>query len=66
MKNHDVRADSVNAEVIYLGTEQPETCRWCGSRTDFDVLPSGLQIHQCLNCAKRYFVEFDESIESGG
>ena len=66
MKSSDVRADNRDAEVTYVGTEQPETCRWCGSPTDFDVLPAGLQIHQCLNCAKRYLVEFDESMETGG
>lgn len=48
---------------VFYGTEQPETCRKCGARTDFDVLPNGLQVHQCLNCAKRYVVEFDESWE---
>ncbi len=64
MKFKNARADSAITEVIYLGTEQRETCRWCGARTDFDVLPSGLQIHQCLNCAKRYLVEFDETMES--
>lgn len=63
MRSNDVRPDNVSEEVIYLGTEQPETCRWCGARTDFDVLPSGQQVHQCLNCAKRYVVEFDESWE---
>jgi len=61
MRNSNVRVDNMNENVIYLGTEQPETCRWCGARTDFDVLPNGLQVHQCLNCAKRYVVEFDES-----
>lgn len=53
--------EHADEEVIYLGTEQPETCRWCGARTDFNVLPSGLQVHTCLNCAKRYMVEFEES-----
>lgn len=63
MMRNDVRAANVDEEVIYLGTEQPETCRWCGARTDFDVLPDGLQVHQCLSCAKRYMVEFEESWE---
>lgn len=48
---------------VFYGTEQPETCRKCGSRTNFDVLSNGLQVHQCLNCARRYVVEFDETIE---
>ena len=63
MMSTDGRADKVSEDVIYLGTEQPETCRWCGARTDFDVLSSGLQVHQCMNCAKRYVVEFEESFE---
>ncbi len=48
---------------VFYGTEQPETCRKCGARTDFDVLPNALQVHQCLNCARRYVVEFDDSLE---
>ena len=35
----------------------------CVARTDFDELPNGLQVHQCLNCAKRCMVEFKESWE---
>ncbi len=50
-------------EVVYIGTDQPETCRFCGSRTDFEELPNEQQLHQCLDCGKRYIVEFDESFE---
>lgn len=63
MMSKDVHADNVDEAVIYLGTEQPENCRWCGARTNFDVLPNGLQVHQCSSCAKRYLVEFEESWE---
>ena len=31
---------------VFYWTEQPETCRNCGARTNFDVLPNGLQVHQ--------------------
>ena len=48
---------------IFFGTEQPETCRKCGVRTEFDDVAGGLQVHQCLTCANRYVVEFDESWE---
>ena len=33
MMGNDACAGMANAEVIYLGTYQPETCRWCGART---------------------------------
>ena len=52
--------EDVNEEVIYLGTEQPKGCRWCGGRTDFDMLSIGLQAHQCLICAKQYLVELED------
>ena len=50
---------------VFYGTEQPETCRKCGVRTEFDDIASWLQVHQCMNCANRYVVEFDESWEYG-
>ena len=46
--------------TIFLGTEQPETCRACGGRTRFHVFLNGLQIHECLSCEKVYFLEFDD------
>ncbi len=45
---------------VFLGTDQPETCRKCSARTDFDELTSKLQLHRCFNCDNQYFVEFDE------
>lgn len=45
---------------IFLGTEQPETCRECGARTEFDEVNSQQQLHQCCDCGKQYFVEFDD------
>ena len=59
MTTNSLLIENVEDDVIYIGTEQPETCRWCGSGTDFDVLASELQLHTCLNCAKRYTVEFE-------
>ena len=46
--------------ATFLGTTQPETCRKCGVRTDFDELTSTLQLHHCLLCSRWYFVEFDD------
>ena len=60
MRGSNGRVENVNEKVIYFGTEQPEACRWCGERTDFDVLSIGLQVHQCLSCAKRYLVEVED------
>ena len=45
---------------IFLGTEQPETCRECGARTEFDEVNKQQQLHQCCDCGKQYFVEFDD------
>ena len=50
-------------DVTYLGTDQPETCRLCGARTDFEELPNNQQLHQCLACKEQYVLEFDESFE---
>lgn len=47
---------------VFDGTEQPETCRKCGARTDFDEIGGSQQLHQCLRCAKRYLVEFEEEL----
>ena len=49
---------SADDGVIYLGTEQPETCRWCGMRTIFDELDDGTQQHECTACQAHYLVEF--------
>ena len=45
---------------IFIGSDQPESCRACGARTEFDVREGGLQVHQCLRCANRYVVEFED------
>lgn len=45
---------------IFIGTEQPETCRKCGARTDFDEIGDGQQMHCCLHCLNRYLVDFEE------
>lgn len=57
-----IETESTNELPVFYGCEQPETCRKCGSRTDFEDLPDGTQLHQCLNCGKWYIVEFDESL----
>ncbi len=38
----------------YLSTDQPETCRECGTRTNFIDLTPILQSHQCPNCKYSY------------
>lgn len=50
--------------IIFIGTDQPETCRVCGARTDFIELGRELQLHECLNCARVYFVEFDDDMDA--
>jgi hypothetical protein len=44
----------------YLASDQPETCRWCGARTDFIELTASLQHHNCLNCQRQYYVEIED------
>ena len=44
---------------IFLGCDQPETCRKCGARTDFIELTNDLQLHRCLACQNGYLVEFE-------
>jgi len=46
---------------IFLGSDQPETCRACGARTNFYVFLNGQQIHECLSCKKVYLLEFEEA-----
>jgi len=62
MKHTDVqsapRAGS-SAEVVYLGGDEPESCRWCGVRTVFDELGDGIQRHECLGCGAGYLVEVE-------
>ena len=43
----------------FFGTEQPETCRNCGARTEFHELSEQKQLHQCINCGSRYLLEFE-------
>lgn len=48
---------------VFIGHEQPETCAKCGARTDFVVITNNLQVHECPNCEKAYFLEFDKEAE---
>jgi hypothetical protein len=47
---------------VFVGTEQPETCRKCGMRTEFEVLDEQTQLHQCIRCGIEYRLEFDELV----
>jgi uncharacterized Zn finger protein len=42
---------------IFIMTEQPETCRQCGTRTDFVDFSKTRQIHECSNCHFTYWLE---------
>lgn len=44
----------------YMSTDQPETCRECGTRTNFFNLTPILQSHQCPNCKYTYMLEFEQ------
>lgn len=52
---------AVHQELLtFFCSDQPETCRRCGARTDFDETESGLQLHNCHCCGNRYFVTLEE------
>jgi hypothetical protein len=46
---------------VFLATDQPESCRYCGSRTEFmgATNSQGKQIHHCPNCHAVYVVDDD-------
>ena len=44
---------------LFLGSDQPETCRHCGARTEFDQLSEQKQLRQCTCCGSRYVLEFE-------
>lgn len=48
----------------FIASEQPETCRFCGARTEFIELTPDLQIHTCPNCCQSYQLEFEPDIEA--
>lgn len=45
---------------LFLGTDQPETCRNCGARTEFEEVSSQQQIHECSGCRTQYLLEFED------
>ena len=47
---------------LFLGSEQPETCRNCGARTEFEAVNRQLQLHRCEECGKQYLVEFEAEL----
>lgn len=57
--NKDQPSDKATVSQTFLGTDQPETCRNCGARTDFDELADEKQLHQCITCGMQYLLEFD-------
>ena len=44
---------------FFLASDQPETCRECGTRTNFFDLTPILQFHRCPNCKYSYMLEFE-------
>lgn len=54
--------DQDNLE-IFLASDQPEVCRYCGKiRTDFTDV-GNRQLHTCPECSKSYWVEEDTDTE---
>lgn len=46
---------------IFLGTDQPETCRHCGVRTEFFEMKDNRQLHHCTSCDEVYIVENEDA-----
>jgi len=47
---------------VFIGGEQPETCRACGARTNFIVLSVERQVHECPSCNNVYYLDFEGGI----
>lgn len=62
----EMLTDGACSISVFLGTEQPESCRACGMRTNFIVLGMLLQVHECPACAKVYYLEFGEELFEEG
>jgi predicted Zn-ribbon and HTH transcriptional regulator len=51
----------MNKELsIFLSSDQPETCRQCGCRTEFDVQEDKTELHKCPDCDFTYILEHEE------
>lgn len=48
---------------IYEMNDQPQCCPKCGTKTDFETLSSGSQLHNCPNCRYRFYL--DEPVTAG-
>lgn len=63
MKSNQIPSSGYDASLIFIGTEQPESCRYCSMRTDLDELENGLQLHHCTLCNIWYLVEFEDDAD---
>ena len=45
---------------IFFMSDQPESCRYCGTRTAFEKERMTFQIHHCPNCDIRYCLVEDK------
>jgi hypothetical protein len=45
----------------YVMTDQPETCRACGARTQFRHVTDTKQFHQCTDCGESYWLVEEEN-----
>ena len=50
----EIVADNLD---VFLMTDQPETCRKCGVRTEWISCKDGSQLHTCPSCDFIYLVE---------
>ena len=60
-----MQLSDVDPTPTFIGTEQPETCRACGVRTDFIDLSADRQLHECPSCEKVYYLEFEVDFFEG-
>jgi len=40
--------------TTFIMSDQPEVCRYCGARTEFEEIDDNTQLHECPNCNKKY------------
>ncbi len=60
MSGHGDQVSEVISHLpIFIGTEQPETCRNCGTRTEFDEVADQRQLHQCARCGNQYLLDVE-------
>ena len=46
---------------VFIAVNEPETCRNCGARTEFEEVSPQQQVHECGGCGIQYLLEFESA-----